>query len=140
MKSISHLLGQQPQLLPEQSERFMWQIGSNNAQLSAGDHTLRMRNLGLPAELSPPLPTNLTLQVKKKNGSTRKQALTGVEASECWQKALTRAQKMAIVVQEAQNVKKGQLLPAPAPKQQTRIQKAAAMLAEQQEIDEAEDI
>ncbi|KAI9767044.1 MAG: hypothetical protein M1840_006003 [Geoglossum simile] len=67
-------------------------------------------------------------------------ALTGAEASEHQQKVLTRAQKKARVAQEAQNAKKGQLPPAPASKQQTHAQKAAATLAEQQENDEAEDM
>jgi hypothetical protein len=71
---------------------------------------------------------------------TRKRSLTDAEASERQQKAFTGTQKKARVVQEAQNTKKGQLLPAPSPKWQTRAQKAAAMLAEQQEIDEAEDM
>ncbi|KAI9778282.1 MAG: hypothetical protein M1839_008307 [Geoglossum umbratile] len=78
--------------------------------------------------------------LKKKNGSNRKQALTGAEASERQQKALTRAQKKPRVMQEAQNVKNGQLLPASTPKRQACAQKVAAMLAEQQEIDEAEDM
>jgi hypothetical protein len=46
----------------------------------------------------------------------------------------------ARVAQEAQNVKRCQLAPLSPPKRQTRAQKAAAMLAAQQEIDEAEDV
>jgi hypothetical protein len=43
----------------------------------------------IPAELPPPLPSNLSLQAKKQKGSTRKGALTGAEVSDCQQKAMT---------------------------------------------------
>ncbi|KAI9766566.1 MAG: hypothetical protein M1839_004876 [Geoglossum umbratile] len=104
MESISHLLEQQSQLLPEQSERLM-------------------RDQEIPPELPPPLPSNLSLQMKKKKGSTRKRALTGAEASERQQKALTRAQKRARVAQEAQNAKRDQLAPLPPPNNKLVLRK-----------------
>jgi hypothetical protein len=72
MESISHLLEQQSQLLPEQSERLMRQMMSNNEQLLAEAHALKARDQGLLAELPSPLPSNLSLQAKKKNRNTRK--------------------------------------------------------------------
>jgi hypothetical protein len=92
----------------------MRQMVSNNGQLLAEACTSQARGQGLLAELPPPLPPSLNLQKKKKKGSTRKRALTGAEASECQQKALTRAQKRAKAAQEAQvigNAKRNQLLP-----------------------------
>jgi hypothetical protein len=76
MESISHLLEQQSQLLPEQSEHLMRRMVDNNKQLLAEAHMLRVSNREIPPELPPPLPSNLSLQMKKKKGSTRKRALT----------------------------------------------------------------
>src|SRR5437773_2919321 len=48
----------------------------------------------IPTKLSSLL-LNLSLKAWKQKGSTRKQALTGAEASECQQKAMARAQDSA---------------------------------------------
>jgi hypothetical protein len=45
----------------------------------------------LPAQLLPSLPLNLSLQITKKKGSTKKRALTDAEISECQQVVLTWA-------------------------------------------------
>ncbi|KAI9858475.1 MAG: hypothetical protein M1813_006417 [Trichoglossum hirsutum] len=134
MESVSHLLEQQSQLLPEQSERPIRQMVDNNEQLLAKAHALKARNRQIPAKLPSPLPPNLSLQLKKK-GSTRKRALTGAEASERRQKAMTRAQKRAQVAQEAQSAKETHREPITLPRRQTRAQKAAALLTEQLEVD-----
>ncbi|KAI9766389.1 MAG: hypothetical protein M1839_004909, partial [Geoglossum umbratile] len=73
-----------------------------------------------------------------KNGSTGKRALTGAEASERQQTALTSARKRARVAQEARKARESQGAPITPPRIQTRAQKAAAMLAEQLEMDAAE--
>ncbi|KAI9762600.1 MAG: hypothetical protein M1840_001193 [Geoglossum simile] len=131
--SVAELLEQQSQLLPEQSECLMKQMVSNNEQLLAEAHAMRAIDQALPVQLPPPLPPNLSLQVKKKKGSTRKRALTGAEISERQQVALTWAQKRARVAQESQQ-------PPSPPKRRTQAQRAAAMLAEQRELEAMEDI
>ncbi|KAI9761359.1 MAG: hypothetical protein M1840_001955 [Geoglossum simile] len=103
-------------------------------------HALKVRDREIPTNLPSRLSPNLSLQLKKKKGSTRKRALTGAEAFDHQQSVLTRTQKRARLAQEAQNAKKGQPAPPSLPKLRTRAQKAAAMLAEQQEIGEAEDV
>ncbi|KAI9767863.1 MAG: hypothetical protein M1840_005356 [Geoglossum simile] len=133
LESVAELLEQQSQLLPEQSERLMRQMVSNNEQLLAEAHTMKAIDQALPAQLPPPLPPNLSLQVRKKKGSTKKRALTGAEISERQQGALTRAQKRARVIQENQR-------PPSPPKRRTRAQRAAAILAEQQELEAMEDM
>src|SRR5579862_2300515 len=100
--SVAELLQQQSQLLPEQSEHLMRQMVSNNEQLLAKVHAMRAIGQALPIQLPSPLLPNLSLQVKKKKGSTRKHTLTGTEISEHQQVALTRAQKRARVAQESQ--------------------------------------
>ena len=116
----------------------VWQYQRPNKQLLAEAHAMKARDQGLPTELPSLLPPNLSLQAKKKKGSTRKRALTGAEASERQQKAMTRAQKRARVAQEAQRAKEAQGVPVTPPRRQTRAQKAATMLAEQLEMDAAE--
>ena len=106
---------------------------SNNEQLLAEVHAMKTIDQVLPVQLPPPLLPNLSLQVKKKKESTRKRALTGAEISERQQVVLTRAQKRAQIAQESQR----SLSP---PKRRTRAQKAAAMLAEQQELEAIEDM
>jgi hypothetical protein len=110
----------------------MRQMVDNNKQLLAEAYALKARDREIPAKLLPPLPSNLSLQLKKKKGSTRKRALTGAEASERRQKAMTRAQKRAQVAQKTHRE------PVTLPRRQTRAQKAAALLAEQLEVDDAE--
>ncbi|KAI9766407.1 MAG: hypothetical protein M1840_006513 [Geoglossum simile] len=110
----------------------------NNEQLLAEAHALRVRDQEIPTNLPSRMPGDL--QLKKKKGSTRKRALTGAEASGRQQSALTRAQKRARLAQEAQDAKKGQPAPPSLPKLRTHAQKAAAILAKQQEIGEAEDV
>ncbi|KAI9853734.1 MAG: hypothetical protein M1813_001824 [Trichoglossum hirsutum] len=131
IESVPNLLEQQSQLLSEQSERLMRQMVDNNEQLLAEAYALKARDREIPAKLPPPLPPNLSLQLKKKR-STRKRALTGAEASERRQKAMTRAQKRAQVAQKTHRE------PVTLPRRQTRAQKAAALLAEQLEVDDAE--
>jgi hypothetical protein len=106
MESVQHLLEHQSQLLPEQSERLMRRMVNNNNQILAEVHALKDRDEQIPAELPPPLPSNLSLQLKKQKGNTRKRALTGAEVSERQQKAMTRAQTRAKVIREAQHAQK----------------------------------
>jgi hypothetical protein len=128
MASVQHLLDQQVQLLPEQSERLMRQVVDHNKQLVAQAHAMRVMDQDVPAELPSALPSNLSLQAKKQKGNTRKRALTGAEVSERQQKAMTRAQTRAKAIQEAR-AKRGK---ERAPKMQTRSQKMAALLQDQQ--------
>ncbi|KAI9763714.1 MAG: hypothetical protein M1839_006319 [Geoglossum umbratile] len=95
MESFENLLEQQSGLSSEQSEHLMRKMVKSNNQLLA--------------------------EMKKQKGSTRKRALTGAEASDRQQKAMTRAQTRA---------KAAQIATAPR-KMQTRNQKAAALLADQ---------
>src|SRR5262245_31613141 len=80
-------------------------IASNN-QILAEVQVLQARNQQVPPELPLPLPPNLSLQAGKQKGSTRKQALTGVEVSECWQKAMTRAQTRAQAIEKEKAAQK----------------------------------
>ena len=56
---------------------------ASNKQLLVEVHALQARDQAASPELLLPLPPNLSLQVKKKKGNTRKQDLTGAEALEC---------------------------------------------------------
>ena len=89
-----------------------------------------------PPELPPPLPPNLSLQARKQKGSTRKQALTGAEASERQQKALTRAQTRARAVQVAQDSQEKKVVTSS--RRKTRSQKAAELIEDQLQRDAAE--
>ena len=129
MESIQHLLDQQSQLLPEQSERLMRQVVDSNNQILAEVHALKTRNQQSPPMLPPPLPPTLSLQARKQKGSTRKRALTGAEASERAQKAMTRAQTRAKVVQAAESAQKKRTVTAS--KRQTRSQRVAELLENQ---------
>ena len=93
---------------------------------------MRVLDQDVPAELPPPLPSNLSLQAKKQKGSTRKQALTGAEVSEHQQKAMTRARARVKAIQGAQITgMEGRKSKETASKMQTRSQKAAALLRDQ---------
>jgi hypothetical protein len=91
MESISHILDQWSQLSAEQSEEVIKQIVASNNQILNEVQVLQEENRELPLELPLPLPPNLSLKAWKQKGSTRKWALTGAEASEHQQKAMTRA-------------------------------------------------
>jgi hypothetical protein len=69
----------------------MRQLVDHNRQLVSEAHAMRAIDQDIPVELPLLLPPNLSLQAKKQKRSTRKQALTGAEVSECWQKAITKA-------------------------------------------------
>jgi hypothetical protein len=108
-------------------------VVDHNKQLVAEAHAIRAMDQDVPAELPPSLSSNLSLQMKKQKGSTRKRALTGAEVSECRQKAMTRAQTKARVVQEAQVTRaENREDRKTSSKMQTRSQKVAALLRDQQ--------
>ncbi|KAI9762576.1 MAG: hypothetical protein M1840_001202 [Geoglossum simile] len=134
MKSVQHLLKHQSQLLPEQSEHLMRRMVNNNNQILAEIHVLKARDEEIPSELPPPLPSNLSLQARKQKGSTRKRALTGAEASEHQQKAMTRAQTRARAAREVQSTQEGVAVTF---KRHTRSQKDADLLEDQLQKDTA---
>ncbi|KAI9763423.1 MAG: hypothetical protein M1839_006450 [Geoglossum umbratile] len=121
LESFENLLEQQSGLSSEQSEHLMRKMVKSNNQLLAEVQALKAQNQQAPPELPPPLPPNLSLQMKKQKRSTRKRALTGAEASDRQQKAMTRAQTRAKAVQIATALRK----------MQTRNQKVVALLADQ---------
>ncbi|KAI9760044.1 MAG: hypothetical protein M1840_002745 [Geoglossum simile] len=134
MESVQHLLKHQSQLLPEQSEHLMRRMVNNNNQILAEIHALKARDEEIPSELPPPLPSNLSLQARKQKGSTRKRALTGAEASERQQKAMTRAQTRARAAREVQSTQEGVAVTF---KRRTRSQKDADLLEDQLQKDTA---
>ena len=132
MASVQNLFDQQAQLLPEQSEHLMRQLVDHNRQLVSEAHAMRAIDQDIPAKLPPFLPSNLSLQAKKQKGSTRKRAITSAEVSKHQQKAMTRAQIRAKIVQGvAQIARAGERGKEAAPKMQTHSQKAAALLQDQ---------
>ena len=74
--------------------------------------------------------------IRKQKGSTRKRALTGAEASERQQKALTRAQTRARAVQVAQDSQEKKVVTSS--RRKTRSQKAAELIEDQLQRDAAE--
>jgi hypothetical protein len=79
---------------------------NNNNQILAEVHALKDRDEQIPVELPPFLLSNLSLQLKKQKGNTRKRVLTSAEVSERQQKAITRAQTRAKMICEAQHAQK----------------------------------
>jgi hypothetical protein len=115
MASVQQLFDQQAQLLPEQSERLMRQVVDHNRQLVSEAHAMRAMNQDVPAELPPPLPSNLSLQAKKTEGKH--------------QKAMARAQARA---KKARVTTGGRKSKETVSKRQTRSQKTTALLQVQQ--------
>ncbi|KAI9856973.1 MAG: hypothetical protein M1813_008689 [Trichoglossum hirsutum] len=121
MESVQYVLNQQSLLSSKQSEQVMRRMVASNNQILTEVQALQVRDQQVPPELPSPLPPNLSLQARKQKGSTRKRALTGAEASERQQKAMTRAQTRAQAVQKEKAAQKDK--PVIAVSRRTRSQR-----------------